>query len=212
MEFLSQTYVALRGPTGAPQSAQETIPRLADRLAPTTLLADRRAAVLSLKAIARQHKALVGECALPGLLGILQNDAKLDPDIGRAALETLATLCDTHDADWGARPAGAAHVDTVLKTPEPTHALIELLGAEDMHVRLAAVLLLITLLHARLHVVQGYFLNAPVGPSTLVCLLDERDEGRPGDGVYSASPAARLMSSTDHYVPDLLHSAWFIVV
>ena len=52
MEFLSQINIALRGPTGQPQSAEDTIARLSDRLSPSTLLADRRAAVLALKGLA----------------------------------------------------------------------------------------------------------------------------------------------------------------
>ena len=78
MDFLSQTYIALRGPTGAPQSASDTIARLSDRLSPATLLADRRAAVLSLKGLARDCKAEVGERSLHGLLEVVQNDAEVD--------------------------------------------------------------------------------------------------------------------------------------
>ena len=99
MDFLSQTYIALRGPTGAPQSPSETIARLSDRLSPATLLADRRAAVLSLKGLSRDHKEEVGERALPGLLEVVQNDAEVDADIGKAVLDTLNVLCEVSDDD-----------------------------------------------------------------------------------------------------------------
>ena len=94
MEFFSQTYIALRGPTGAPQTASDTIAKLSDRLQPSTLLADRRAAVLSLKGLTRDWKQDVGERALAGLLAVLKNDAEIDAEIAKAALETLSQLCD----------------------------------------------------------------------------------------------------------------------
>ena len=76
MEFLSQTYVALRGPTGAPQTAKDTIARLSDRLSPATLLGDRRAAVQALKGLARDHPDDVAARALPGLINVLADDAE----------------------------------------------------------------------------------------------------------------------------------------
>ena len=89
MDFFSQTYTALRGPTGVHQTPLDTIKRLSDCLSPSTLLADRRAAVLSLKGLSRDCRSDVGENALPGLLGVLENDAEVDPDTGKAVLETL---------------------------------------------------------------------------------------------------------------------------
>ena len=86
MEFFSQTYVALRGPTGQVQTPADTIARLVDRLSPATLLADRRASVLALKGLSRDCKEDVGNQALPGLLEVLSNDAELDADIGKAVL------------------------------------------------------------------------------------------------------------------------------
>lgn len=68
----------------------DTIRRLSDRLSPSTLLGDRRAAVLSLKYLSRDCKAEIGECPLPGLLEVLQNDTEVDADIGKALLETLS--------------------------------------------------------------------------------------------------------------------------
>src|SRR6266436_2150356 len=101
MEFFNQTYIALRGPTGAPQTALDTIARLSDRLSPATLLADRRAAVLALKGLSRDCKQEVGERALTGLLDVLYNDAEVDADIGKAILETLDSLCSTEDSTVG---------------------------------------------------------------------------------------------------------------
>jgi hypothetical protein len=56
-------YNQLRGPNGAPQSATDTIDKLCDRLANGTLVEDRRAALLGLKGLSRDWKA-VGRPAL----------------------------------------------------------------------------------------------------------------------------------------------------
>lgn len=54
----SESYNQLRGPAGAPQSASETIDKLCDRLANATLVEDRRAALLGLKGLSRDWKAV----------------------------------------------------------------------------------------------------------------------------------------------------------
>lgn len=182
MEFLSQTYVALRGPTGAPQTPEETIGRLSDRLSPSTLLADRRATVLSLKGLARAHRKAVGEQALQGLLVIIQNDAEVDPDIGKAAMETVTTLCDTADSSFANRDLGFAYTDRVLENEKTVHKLFALLGDPDFYIRYSACILLTTMLQNRPQPTQAYFLKAPVGPTTVVALLEEsRDIIRRGE-------------------------------
>lgn len=197
MEFLSQTYTALRGPQGAPQTASETITKLADRLSPSTLLADRRASVLSLKNLSRSltHRPAISSYALPGLLEVLQNDAAVDPDTGRAVLETLYILCDVTGAsdppsnplsnpnansrettNWESRDLAQRNIDIVLSTPNPTYKLFELLGDPAFYTRFSACVLLCTLLRARPGPTQGYFLKAPCGPGTVVGLLEDRRE------------------------------------
>ncbi|KIP03586.1 hypothetical protein PHLGIDRAFT_496370 [Phlebiopsis gigantea 11061_1 CR5-6] len=177
MEFLNQTYIALRGPTGAPQTATDAIARLSDRLSPATLLADRRAAVLSLKGLARDCRADVGERALPGLLEVLQNDAEVDSDIGKAVLDTLNLLCEVNeDASAQAKELSFKHTDQVLSTEAATHKLFALLSDQSFYLRLAVLQYLVTLLQNRRQVVQGYFLKAPVGPTTVIAILDERRE------------------------------------
>lgn len=175
MDFFSQTYIALRGPTGAPQSAADTISRLSDRLSPATLLADRRAAVLSLKGLARDWKADVGSLALPGLLDVLQNDSDVDADIGRAVLETLNLLCEVEEsAAATAKELGFKHTDRVLQDSTAVHKLFVLLADTAFYLRFATLQLLSTLLQNRRQVVQGYFLKAPVGPASVVSVLEEK--------------------------------------
>lgn len=176
MEFFSQTYVALRGPTGAPQTPADTIGRLSDRLSPATLLADRRAAVLALKGLARDCKQDVGDRALPGLLDVLSNDAEVDADIGKAVLETLNTLCDVDDTTPGAKELGFKHTDYVLANEKAAHTLFALLGDSNFYTRFASLQFLSTLLQNRRQAVQGYFLTAPVGPGSVIAVLEDKRE------------------------------------
>jgi len=176
MEFFQQTYTALRGPTGIQQTPADTITRLSDRLSPSTLLADRRAAVLSLKGLARAHKQLVGTHSLQGLLVIIQNDADVDPDIGRAAIETVTILCDTLEASYAQRDLGLEHTNRLLEDEKTVHKLFALLGDQDHLLRYSTCVLLIGILQNRPQTVQAYFLKASVGPATVIALLEgEKD-------------------------------------
>jgi hypothetical protein len=176
MEFFSQTYVALRGPTGAPQTPTDTIGRLSDRLSPATLLADRRAAVLALKGLARDCKQEVGERALSGLLESLYNDAEVDADMGKAILETLDILCQTEDATPGSHELGFKHTDILVASDKTTHTLFALLGDTNFYTRFATLQLLTTLLHNRRQAIQSYFLTAPAGPGSIIAVLEDKRE------------------------------------
>ncbi|KAH8110425.1 hypothetical protein DFH11DRAFT_1621277 [Phellopilus nigrolimitatus] len=178
MEFFSQTYNALRGPTGAPQSALEAIQRLSGRLSPSTLLADRRAAVLSLKGLSRDCKADVGAHALTGLLEVLENDAEIDADIGKAVLETLNILCDVREASPSAesKALGLMNTDEVLKIDKPAEKLFSLLGDPNFYVKYSALQFLATLLHNRRQAMQAYFLKAQSAPANVLATLDDKRE------------------------------------
>lgn len=173
MEFFSQTYVALRGPTGQPQTASETIGRLSDRLSPATLLADRRAAVLALKGLSRDHKQDVGDLALSGLLDVLASDAEIDGDIGRAVLETLIILCEVDPTN---KELGFKYTDAVLATEKITHTLFALLGDNNFYTRFSTIQFLTTLLQNRRQVVQGYFHQAPTGARNVIAILEDKRE------------------------------------
>ncbi|EIW54324.1 uncharacterized protein TRAVEDRAFT_173529 [Trametes versicolor FP-101664 SS1] len=177
MDFFSQINVALRGPTGQPQSASDTISRLADRLSPSTLLADRRAAVLALKGLARDWKADVGERALLGLVDVLQNDAEVDADIGKAVLETLLILCEVDEhALAPERDLGYRHTDAVLADEKVAQKLFTLMGDHSFYLRYSALQFLSALLQNRRQLVQAYFLKAPVGVTSLIALLEDKRE------------------------------------
>lgn len=178
MDFLTNTYNALRTPQGGPQSPSETISRLADRLSPSTLLADRRASVLALKGLARDWKAEVSENSLQGLLGVLENDAEIDADIAKAVLETLIILCDVGDASPPAdsRTLALRNSDDILKTPTPIQKLFNLLTDTNFYVRYSALQFLGILLHNRRQVVQTYFLSTQTAPAALLSVLEDKRE------------------------------------
>lgn len=173
MDFLSQTYIALRGPTGAPQSAQDTIAKLSDRLSPSTLLADRRAAVLALKGLVRDCKEDVGDRALPGLLEVLRNDAEIDAEIAKAVLETITQLCEPDD---DSKDLALKHTDYVIGNEQAVHILFSLLGDTHFYTRYATLQLLSVLLQNRRSQIQGYFLKAPAGASSVIAVLEDKRE------------------------------------
>ncbi|KIL68700.1 hypothetical protein M378DRAFT_8167 [Amanita muscaria Koide BX008] len=176
MEFLSQTYVALRGPTGTPQTPEDTIGRLSDRLSPATLLADRRAAVLALKGLVRDWKQDVGDRALPGLLDVLSNDAEVDADIGKAVLETLNLLCDVEDTTPNSKELGLKHTNQVLANEKAVNTLFALLGYMAFYTRFASLQLISALLQNRRQVVQSYFLKSSAGPASVIAVLEDKRE------------------------------------
>ncbi|RXW24974.1 hypothetical protein EST38_g885 [Candolleomyces aberdarensis] len=176
MEFFSQTYVALRGPTGQVQTPADTISRLVDRLSPATLLPDRRAAVLALKGLSRDCKEDVGEKALPGLIEVLANDAEVDGDIGKAVLETLHALCDAEDSTPNGKALGFKHSDALLASEKSVHTLFALVKDSNFYTRYSSLQLLSTLLLNRRQAVQSYFLTAPAGPGSIIAVLDDKRE------------------------------------
>jgi intracellular protein transport protein USO1 len=197
MEFLSQTYVALRGPTGAQQTPTDAIVKLSDRLSPATLLADRRAAVLSLKGLSRDCSKQVGERALPGLLEVLANDAEVDADIGKAVLETLNMLCRAEqDASPTQKEIGLRHTDHVLANEKATHTLFTLLSDANFYTRLSTLQFLSTLLLNRRQLVQGYFLTLQEGARSVISLLeDKREIIRSGESQFAPSNAPKKMDT-----------------
>ena len=128
-DFFSQTYIAIRGPTGVPQSPLETFTKLADRLGPSTLLSDRRASILALKGLAEDPKLRsdVGDHALRGLLDALENDAEVDPDIALPVVETLNLLCDPED-DPPMKTLGPKCMDIILQNDRAVHKLLVLVS------------------------------------------------------------------------------------
>ncbi|KAN0062668.1 Vesicle-mediated ER to Golgi transport protein [Thecaphora frezii] len=191
-DFLRQQYSQLAKPTGGQQSVVATLQTLAERLTEADKndapLEDRRAAVLALKGLSRDHTRLVGEKALPALLISLQRDAK-DEELARALIECCITLCEVPPA--GAEPnprqaavrrkqqpagppPGLANTDIFLSEPGPLHALLPLLAPDRaFYTRFASLQLLGSLLRNRPAKVQDHVLVAPGGcGAVLECLAE----------------------------------------
>lgn len=114
--------------SAAPQTANDTITKLVDKIQTSPQVDDRRTAVLGLKGLSRDWKAEVGQEAFPSLLAVLQHDAPFDVDIAKAVLEALMSLCEVPDkvrmikmrkTQANSKPAkddvGLKHIDVFLE-------------------------------------------------------------------------------------------------
>ncbi|KAJ2745285.1 Vesicle-mediated ER to Golgi transport protein [Coemansia sp. BCRC 34301] len=176
MDFFKR-YGAIGG--SQPQSPTETIQRMADRAETSTLLEDKRAAVLGLKGLSREYKKDVGDVALDTLLKVLKEDSE-DHNLLKAILETLNNLCardpprgESLDADPVADKFSQAILhdsDDVIST------FLGLLGDADFYVRYYTVQLLGALHTCSGEELQQRVLVSPTGVGRLVDLLsDQRD-------------------------------------
>ncbi|KAJ1022302.1 hypothetical protein NDA13_005213 [Ustilago tritici] len=197
--ILRQQYSNLAKPGGGNQSAINTIQTLADRLIKADeyqlSVEDRRAAVLALKGLSRDHNRAVGQHALPALLKSLQRDAK-DEDTARALIECSITLCEVQSPEAAATaqasgqtqaqaqnrrkqqnqgpPSGLQHTDIFLQEPGPLHCLLPLLAPHRaFYTRFASLQLLGSLLRNRPHRVQDHVLVAPGGCGAILECLAE---------------------------------------
>lgn len=175
MELLLKTYSALQGPQGQPQSGPETIDRLCDRAQSSTLIEDRRAAVLSLKALARDYQLEVGTRGMPILINVLNED-RSDVEILRAALETLNTVCTVQKENPDEQDLGVMFTEIFVKTSANVSLLLGLLEIYDFYVRYHTVTLLTLLLENRPKQLQACILESPLGISRLIDLLDDTRE------------------------------------
>ncbi|CAG8438332.1 4785_t:CDS:10 [Ambispora gerdemannii] len=177
MEFLQRGYKGLLGEKGQTQSAADTVIKLCDRASNSTLLEDRRAAVLGLKGLSREYRLEVGESGLPVLLRILDED-KDDIDIVKAILEVLNILCtpERQQEPSSNLDLGVRFTDELVNEPKSIHLLLDLLKQFDFYVRYHDVQLLSKLLATRPEKVQECVLTAPMGIPRLMDLLNDRRE------------------------------------
>ncbi|CUA67014.1 Intracellular protein transport protein USO1 [Rhizoctonia solani] len=184
MDFLSSRYQTfLSNAQPVTQTADSTIHRLADRLDPAIALPDRRAAVLSLKGLARdeKYKSEIGQVAFERLLDVvlLGGDAEADPESGKAVIETLGLLCEVVPDEHGKvskGDVGYRHTDMLLSKPEPLRKLFGLLGQTSFYIRFSSLQLLSQLVQNRAQAVQKHLIDYPDGLPAVISILDEKRE------------------------------------
>lgn len=160
---------------GSSQSPESTIQVLAQKLSDATLAReDRRAALLSLRALTRDHAAAVGEHALIPLLRWIKT-RESDEEMLRAAVEACLSLCQVPQGDTSGEghKRAVSNMHRLLDEPDALLALLALLApAHAFYTRFAALQLLATLLEHRRADVQEKVLAAPGGCSAVLQCLE----------------------------------------
>ncbi|XP_077427416.1 general vesicular transport factor p115 isoform X2 [Vanacampus margaritifer] len=171
-------------PTGA-----ETIQKLCDRVASSTLLEDRRDAVRALKSLSKKYRMEVGTQATDHLINILQTD-RSDSEILGYALDTLYNIiCNDEEeeqdetAQKQADDLGTKFTEAFIQDPEHITLLLTMLEEFDFHVRWPAVKLLTALLRNQCVQLQSIILVSPMGVSRLMDLLADSREVIRNDGL-----------------------------
>ncbi|XP_035182038.1 general vesicular transport factor p115 isoform X1 [Oxyura jamaicensis] len=183
------------GPSAGPQpSGAETIQKLCDRVASSTLLDDRRDAVRALKSLSKKYRLEVGIQAMEHLVRVLQTD-RSDSEIIGYALDTLYNVIsndleeeEQDDSEEENSPKqvddlGSQFTEIFIKQQENVTLLLTLVEEFDFHVRWPGVKLLTSLLKQQGPQVQQIILVSPMGVSRLMDLLADSREVIRNDGV-----------------------------
>ncbi|XP_053317580.1 general vesicular transport factor p115 isoform X2 [Spea bombifrons] len=184
----------LRGVMGGQQSSgpqpsgAETIQKLCDRVASSTLLDDRRDAVRALKSLSKKYRLEVGTQAMDHLLNVLQTD-RSDSEIIGFALDTLYNIIsnDAEETEENQQvqsdDLAVQFAEVFIKQQENITLLLSILEEFDFHVRWPGVKLLTALLKHQGPQVQQIVLVSPMGVSRLMDLLDDSREVIRNDGL-----------------------------
>ncbi|KAJ1895019.1 Vesicle-mediated ER to Golgi transport protein [Kickxella alabastrina] len=166
------------------QSPSETIQRMADTVETSTLLEDRRAAVLGLKGLTRDYREEVGDAALPALLKALKEDSE-DQNMLKAILEMLTNFSTRNSPKGDALDVGNGSSDPVADKfsqvilddkDDVISTFLELLGDSYYYVRYYTVQLLGALHKYSGEELQKRVLISPMGVGRLVDLLSDQHE------------------------------------
>ncbi|XP_068088986.1 general vesicular transport factor p115 isoform X6 [Hyperolius riggenbachi] len=174
--------------SGVQPSGADTIQKLCDRVASSTLLEDRRDAVRALKSLSKKYRLEVGTQAMDHLLHVLQTD-RSDSEIIGYALDTLYNIVsnDTEEAEENQQAQnddlGVQFTEMFIKQQENITLLLSVLEEFDFHVRWPGVKLLTTILKQQGNQVQQIILVSPMGVSRLMDLLDDSREVIRNDGL-----------------------------
>uniref|UniRef100_UPI00398E5425 general vesicular transport factor p115 isoform X2 n=1 Tax=Pristiophorus japonicus TaxID=55135 RepID=UPI00398E5425 len=180
------------GQSAGPQpSGAETVQKLCDRVASSTLLDDRRDAVRALKALSKKYRLEVGSQAMEHLVNVLQTD-RADSEIIGYALDTLYNLIsndveEEEPEENAQKPSfdelAGQFTEIYIKHQENLTLLLSLLEEFDFHVRWPAVKLLTALLKNQGPQVQQIILVSPMGVSRMMDLLADSREVIRNDGL-----------------------------
>ncbi|XP_033024863.1 general vesicular transport factor p115 isoform X2 [Lacerta agilis] len=179
------------GQSSGPQpSGAETIQKLCDRVASSTLLDDRRDAVRALKSLSKKYRLEVGVQAMPHLIHVLQTD-RSDSEIIGYALDTLYNIISNdleeeeqeENSQKQTEDLGSQFTELFIKQPDNITLLLTYLEEFDFHVRWPGVKLLTVLLKQQGPQVQQIILVSPMGVSRLMDLLADSREVIRNDGV-----------------------------
>ncbi|XP_023568773.1 general vesicular transport factor p115 isoform X1 [Octodon degus] len=178
------------GQSAGPQHTEaETIQKLCDRVASSTLLDDRRNAVRALKSLSKKYRLEVGIQAMEHLIHILQTD-RSDSEIIGYALDTLYNIISNDEEEEveenstrQSEDLGSQFTEIFIKQQENVTLLLSLLEEFDFHVRWPGVKLLTSLLKQLGPQVQQIILVSPMGVSRLMDLLADSREVIRNDGV-----------------------------
>lgn len=178
------------GQSAGPQHTEaETIQKLCDRVASSTLLDDRRNAVRALKSLSKKYRLEVGIQAMEHLIHVLQTD-RSDSEIIAYALDTLYNIISNDEEEEveenstrQSEDLGSQFTEIFIKQPENVTLLLSLLEEFDFHVRWPGVRLLTSLLKQLGPPVQQIILVSPMGVSKLMDLLADSREIIRNDGV-----------------------------
>uniref|UniRef100_A0A8C2PVB8 General vesicular transport factor p115 n=1 Tax=Cyprinus carpio TaxID=7962 RepID=A0A8C2PVB8_CYPCA len=146
-----------RHPTGQQPTGAETIQKLCDRVASSTLLEDRRDAVRALKSLSKTFSSY---------------DEEEEPDDSEEENQ------QKQEDDLGAQ-----FTEKFIQEPDNITLLLTLLEEFDFHVRWPGVKLLTALLKSQCAPVQGIILVSPMGVSRLMDLLADSREVIRNDGL-----------------------------
>nr|XP_034992468.1 general vesicular transport factor p115 isoform X1 [Zootoca vivipara] len=183
------------GQSSGPQpSGAETIQKLCDRVASSTLLDDRRDAVRALKSLSKKYRLEVGVQAMPHLIHVLQTD-RSDSEIIGYALDTLYNIIsndleeeeqddsEEENSQKQTEDLGSQFTELFIKQQDNITLLLTYLEEFDFHVRWPGVKLLTVLLKQQGPQVQQIILVSPMGVSRLMDLLADSREVIRNDGV-----------------------------
>lgn len=172
--------------TPAKQSVSETITTLSGRLSSSTLLEDRRAAILGLRSFAKEYPASVASDALRGLIGSLSKDGE-DVDTVKIVLETLLMLFNPNENSPEASEEIALWLaDEFTQRQDNITLLLDFLDnrkGNDFYSRLYSLQLLSAILASRSQRTEECIYTAPLGISNLVAVLDDRREAIRNEGL-----------------------------